>query len=618
MSADRLTQRISSECPPSGIYGFLDEKRPDGTPYFSVSFSDLPISKATQAGLYKGHFLTMTPVQRGTIPHALCGRDILGTAVTGSGKTLAFLVPALEALFRQSWSPLDGLGVLIIEPARELAIQVFETLRSVGRNHGFSAGLIIGGKDVNIEKKKVASMNILVATPGRLLQHFLETPYFSADNLQMLIIDEADRVLDMGFEDTLNSILEYLPQNRQTLLFSATLGKNIQSLARLSLRNPEYINFLSKETGEDTVGTPMKLNQHYTIVTLERKLDLLFSFLRSHTKCKILIFVSSCKQVRFTYEALKKLHPGLPLLELHGQQKQTKRTAVFFTYLERPEAALVATDIAARGLDFPAVDWVIQMDCPEDVNAYIHRVGRTARYKSKGNSLLFLLPSETGFLTYLEAKSIPIKQVKIKAKNTISIRPAIHSFVAADPELKHLAEKCLISYVRSVFLMPKKDVFDVKKLDLDAYADSLGLAGSPQLHFIKKTDENAENPSEVPEKKSKLAKLKDKIKAKKEAKRQEMTEKGGCEDDLIRMKRRDISLQEAGLESDFVSETPVKRVKSDFGREIDDPEALPDLTGLLIERVQRTKSADKERDKQRVKEKKYRKKQREREERIVE
>jgi ATP-dependent RNA helicase DDX10/DBP4 len=456
MAAERLEARIAAQAPPSGVYGFLDEKRPDGSPYFAISFSELPISKPTLAGLFKAHYTTMTPVQRGTIPHALCGRDILGTAVTGSGKTLAFLIPALERLYRERWLPMDGLGVLILEPARELAIQVFETLRAVGRNHGFSAGLVIGGKDVNAEKKKIAGMNILVATPGRLLQHFLETPYFSADNLQMLVIDEADRVLDMGFEESINSILEYLPRNRQSLLFSATLGKNIQTLAKLSLKEPEYINFLAKETGEDTIGTPLKLTQHYTVVELDRKLDLLFSFLRSHTKAKILIFVSSCKQVRFTYEALKMLHPGVPLMELHGKQKQTKRTAVFFSFLERTEAAMIATDIAARGLDFPAVDWVIQMDCPEDVSSYIHRVGRTARYKSKGNSLLFLLPSELHYLTYLEAKGITIKQVNIKAKKTISIKPALHSFVAADPELKHLAEKSLISYARAVFLMPNK------------------------------------------------------------------------------------------------------------------------------------------------------------------
>ena len=319
IQADRLKERILLETPPTGVYGLLDEQNPEGLQYLKLKFAELPLSRYTTMGLQRNEWNDLTPIQRAAIPHALAGRDILGTAQTGSGKTLAFLIPALEKLYREKWNRLDGLGILIIEPVRELAIQVFETIKKLGFKHPFSAGLIIGGKDIKSEQEAINRMNILVCTPGRLLQHLNESPYFNADHLQMLIVDEADRILDMGFEDDMSQIVSYLPSNRQTILFSATLGVGIRSLASLSLKSPEYINVLPKQ---DSLATPMKLLQHYTIVELPHKLDLLFSFIKSHLKCKIIVFFSTCKQVRFTYETFKKIHPGVSIMEIHGKQKQ--------------------------------------------------------------------------------------------------------------------------------------------------------------------------------------------------------------------------------------------------------------------------------------------------------
>ena len=167
----------------------------------------------------------MKDIQRASIMHIMAGRDVLGAAKTGSGKTLAFVIPAIEKLYRMRWCSADGLGVLIISPTRELAIQIFEVLRKVGVKHELSAGLIIGGKDVASEQERICRMSILVCTPGRLLQHMDETPGFDASNLQMLILDEADRILDLGFSATINCIVENLPATRQTVLFSATLSK---------------------------------------------------------------------------------------------------------------------------------------------------------------------------------------------------------------------------------------------------------------------------------------------------------------------------------------------------------------------------------------------------------
>lgn len=194
-----------------------------------------------------------------------------------------------------------------------------------------------GGKDVEYEKKNIHIMNVLICTPGRLLQHMEESVGFSSDNLQVLVLDEADMVLELGFVNTLRAIMKNLPETRQTMLFSATLGKNIQELGRISLKSPEFIflhvtkqienrqmneNQGSSAPISDLYELPSKLEQFYMKVPLEDKLDNLFSFLKSHLKNKILIFFSTCKQVRFAYEAFRKLRLGIPLMELHGRQKQ--------------------------------------------------------------------------------------------------------------------------------------------------------------------------------------------------------------------------------------------------------------------------------------------------------
>ena len=193
-----LERLIAEGAPPRGV-NLLAGKSSEGSQTYASArnFEELPISRATKDALKDCKYARLTAIQRAALPHALCGRDVLGAAKTGSGKTLAFLIPLIESLYRKKWGHLDGLGALIISPTRELALQIFEELRKVGKLHEFSAGLLIGGKDVAEEAVRVGRMNILVATPGRLLQHMDETPDFDASMLQILILDEADRILDM-------------------------------------------------------------------------------------------------------------------------------------------------------------------------------------------------------------------------------------------------------------------------------------------------------------------------------------------------------------------------------------------------------------------------------------
>ncbi|XP_038572786.1 probable ATP-dependent RNA helicase DDX10 [Micropterus salmoides] len=449
----------------------------------AIKFSDFPISKKTLLGLQEAQYRQPTEIQRQTIGFALRGKDVLGAAKTGSGKTLAFLIPVLECLYRQQWSSMDGLGALIISPTRELAYQTFEVLRKVGKNHEFSAGLIIGGKDLKSESERIHRTNIVICTPGRLLQHMDETAAFHASDLHMLVLDEADRILDMGFADTLNAIVENLPTSRQTLLFSATQTKSVKDLARLSLKDPEYVWVHEKAK----FSTPATLEQNYVVCELHQKVNMLYSFIKSHLKKKIIVFFACCKEVQYLFRALCRLRPGMPVLALHGKQQQMKRVEVYNDFLRKQNAVLFATDIAARGLDFPAVNWVLQFDCPEDADTYIHRVGRTARYKEGGEALLLLLPSEEkGMVGQLQEKKVPINKIQVNADKLQNVQQKLEAFLAQEKELKERAQRCFVSYLRSVFLMKNKEVFDVFKLQIQQYAVSLGLAVAPRVRFLNK------------------------------------------------------------------------------------------------------------------------------------
>ncbi|EPS36061.1 hypothetical protein H072_10519 [Dactylellina haptotyla CBS 200.50] len=448
-------------------------------------FSDLPLSRATAAGLDKSHFKVPTDIQRKAIPLALKGRDILGAAKTGSGKTLAFLIPVLEVLYRHKWTPEDGLGALIISPTRELAIQIFEVLRKIGQRHSFSAGLVIGGKNLQDERERLGRMNILVCTPGRMKQHLEQNPDLDTYNLQILVLDEADRILDMGFKDAIDAIVQGIPKDRQTLLFSATQTKNVNDLARLSLKDPEYVAVHESATS----ATPGKLQQHYIITPLPEKLDILWSFIRANVKSKILVFFSSTKQVRFVYETFRQMQPGIPLLHLHGKQKQTARLEITANFSNSKNSCLFATDVVARGLDFPAVDWVIQVDCPEDVDTYIHRVGRTARYERDGRAVLFLCPTEEkGMLARLQGKKVPIEKINVKQNKKQSVQNQLQGICFKDPEIKYLGQKAFTSYSRSVYIRKDREIFDLEKLPLQEFATSLGLPGAPRIKFLKGDD----------------------------------------------------------------------------------------------------------------------------------
>ncbi|XP_059045612.1 probable ATP-dependent RNA helicase DDX10 [Achroia grisella] len=464
------------------------------------TFKDFPLSQKTLKGLKDNNYNTPTEIQREAIGYALQGKDILGAARTGSGKTLAFLVPILEILFCKKWTRLDGVGALVISPTRELAYQIYETLRKVGSLHDFSAGLIIGGQNLKFERKRMDQINILICTPGRLLQHMDENPLFDCSHLQILVLDEADRCLDMGFETTMNAIIENLPPERQTLLFSATQTKSVKDLARLSLSFPTYV---APHEQAATV-TPESLQQSYIVCEIDEKIGILWSFIKNHLKQKVLVFMATCKQVKYTYDLFCKLRPGVSLLALYGTLHQEKREKIYNEFCRKSNVVLFATDLASRGLDFPRVNWVIQMDCPEDVDTYIHRAGRTARGTfGKGEGLLMLLPNEEKIVEDLQKSKIPINKISVDPSKVIAPQRKIEALLSDNTDLKQTAQRAFVNYLKSVFLMKNKDIFNVQLLDTDAYARSLGLIVPPRIRFMhraiksnienKQTDETENN-----------------------------------------------------------------------------------------------------------------------------
>ena len=692
-----LSKRILNELPPTGKYSTLTELAPDmdesklelwEKPY--LKFKDLPISTKTLQGLNSSKYFNLTPIQRCTLPHSLGGRDILGASKTGSGKTLCFLIPILENLYRDGFIKDEGLGALILLPTRELAIQVFEVINKIGKHHNYSVGLVIGGNDYEKEKYVVNNMNILIGTPGRILQHMAESYMFTADNLKILVIDEADRILDEGFEDELIKIINYLPKNRQTLLFSATLTRNLKRLVKIHMRSPEYINIsntdnvlnsieninknelsimkiknddnnnnantnnkniLNNTTNLNDMIIPKNLNQYYTIVEPEERVNVLYSFLKTHKMSKILVFVSSRKQVRYFTEVFKHLKLGMLFLDIHGKQKQGKRYSTFYTFSQkRNSVVLFATDLASRGVDFPAIDWVIQLDPPEDISQYIHRVGRTARYKSDGNSVLFIGQKEMNFVNELELRKIKVTKIKIGANKINNITPVVRSLLSEHTELIEIAEKAISSYVKSINLMANKNVFNIKNIDLGKLALSYGLVSSPEMVVKSKKEveeeieeednkiidkknkkmeeeknlvkENLINTNTENKKKSKLFKLKEKIKLKKLMKQKEkeieenqkekpeeininedIEEKSENSDDAFLSVKKDKKKEktEKTEKSEKIDiKLGQKRKKSKSVEESEDDSEENEFYKKVKNRLEKNKEIDKQKEKERI------------------
>jgi len=434
-------------------------------------------------------FTHMTEIQYRTVMPLLDGRDILGAAKTGSGKTLAFLIPAVELLFKLNFMPRNGTGIIIISPTRELSLQTFGVVRDLMQHHQHTFGIVMGGANRKQEAERLSrGVNLVVATPGRLLDHLQNTPGFISKNLQCLIIDEADRILEIGFEEEMKQIIRILPKKRQTMLFSATQTRKVEDLARLSLKKaPLYVGVDDdKET-----STAEGIEQGYIVVPADKRFLLLFTFLKKNRKKKVMVFFSSCNSVKYHAELLNYI--DIPVLDIHGRQKQQKRTSTFFEFCTAESGILLCTDVAARGLDIPEVDWIVQFDPPDDPKEYIHRVGRTARGSDgRGHALLFLLPEELGFLRYLKHAKVPLNEYDFSKAKISNIQQQLEKLIQKNYFLNKSAKDGYRSYLQAYASHQHKNIFNIESLDLQKVGKGFGFITPPGVNLSVHTSKSGE------------------------------------------------------------------------------------------------------------------------------
>lgn len=341
-----------------------------------------------------------TKIQKEAIPVALQGSDVIGLAETGSGKTGAFALPILQTLLDKP----QRLYALVLTPTRELAFQISEQFEALGASIGIKCAVIVGGIDMMTQSLMLAKKpHIVIATPGRLVDHLENTKGFNLRSLKYLVMDEADRILNMDFEQEVDKILKAIPRERNTLLFSATMTKKVAKLQRASLQNPVKVEVSSKYQTVD------KLQQYYLFIPVKFKDVYLVYILNELAGNSFMVFCSTCANTQRVALMLRNL--GLTAIPLHGQMSQSKRLGALNKFKSKNRSILIATDVASRGLDIPHVDVVLNLDIPTHSKDYIHRVGRTARAGRSGVAITFVSQYDVELyqrIEHLISKKLPL------------------------------------------------------------------------------------------------------------------------------------------------------------------------------------------------------------------
>ncbi len=347
------------------------------------SFTELPLSPSLQRGIADLGYREPTPIQSAAIPVAVGGRDVVGTAQTGTGKTAAFLLPILERLLSD---PPGHTLALILTPTRELALQAEGFVRRLGQHTRLRAAAVYGGVGMNEQTTALRhGVEVVIATPGRLLDH-MGRRHTDFSHLRILVLDEADRMLDMGFLPDVRRILSALPRERQTMLFSATMPREIVQLAHDFLRDPRTVQVGS------TTAAAVGVNHLALPVPASRKVPLLLELLRDETLVSALVFTRTKRRADRVARDL--VAAGVRAAPIHGDRSQAQRVRALEGFREGRERVLVATDLAARGIDVEGVSHVVNLDVPHEPEVYIHRVGRTARAQRRGDAYTLVSPEE--------------------------------------------------------------------------------------------------------------------------------------------------------------------------------------------------------------------------------
>ena len=344
-----------------------------------LKFTEFNFDSRLLEGIEASNYENATPIQEQVIPHILEGKDVLAFAQTGTGKTAAFLLPLINRMLTRGTDP-NGINCMVIVPTRELAVQIAQHLEGLSYFTSVSSIAVYGGGDGNnfVQEKKALSLgaDFVVCTPGKMMAH-IKMGYVKLDSLQYLVLDEADRMLDMGFYDDIMFIINHLPQQRQNLLFSATMPPKIKSMAQKILKDPVEISIAMSKP-------PEKIVQQAYMVYDEQKIPLIQHLLSEKQYRSVLIFCSSKLSVKQLTRELKR--KGIKAGEIHSDLEQDNREEILIQYKSGRLPVLVATDILSRGIDIDNIDLVINFDVPHDGEDYVHRIGRTARAAAEGSA----------------------------------------------------------------------------------------------------------------------------------------------------------------------------------------------------------------------------------------
>jgi ATP-dependent RNA helicase DeaD len=373
-----------------------------------MDFENININKRLQSKVFESGFKDMTPIQEKCIPEILKKKDVVGQAETGSGKTLAFCLPILDMIKSD-----NGLQVLVMTPTRELCIQVTNVFKDFGKNFGIEIVDIYGGVNIIPQIRNIITSNVIVATPGRLLDHICRKT-IDLKKIRFLVLDEIDKMLEMGFIETVEKIIFHLPRDRQTLMFSATISEDVYKIARKHLKNPSIFRIRP-------FVDPDKLNQkYYDIYNQYDKFSLLVHLLKNATPGLAIVFCATRKETDVVAKNLRQ--QGINASEIHGGMNQNKRIMSLDRLKRQETDVLVATDVAARGLDIKDVSHVYNYDVPKTSKEYIHRIGRTARAGKNGDAVTLLTSRDhDNFRRVQSDEKISIEQASFPKFNKVHL-----------------------------------------------------------------------------------------------------------------------------------------------------------------------------------------------------
>ncbi|KAH9702663.1 DEAD-box ATP-dependent RNA helicase 18 [Citrus sinensis] len=490
-------------------------------------FSDLkpPLSERVLEALAEAGFEFCTPVQAATIPLLCSYKDVAVDAATGSGKTLAFVVPLVEILRRASSArkPHQIMG-MIISPTRELSSQIYHVAQPfISTLPDVKSMLLVGGVVVKADVKKIEEegANLLIGTPGRLYDIMERMDVLDFRNLEILVLDEADRLLDMGFQKQISYVISRLPKLRRTGLFSATQTEAVEELSKAGLRNPVRIEASSQQLASSK--TPLGLHLEYLECESDKKPSQLVDLLIKNKSKKIIIYFMACACVDYWGVVLPHLAvlKSLSLIPLHGKMKQTAWEKALASFTSLSSGILLCTDVAARGLDIPGVDCIVQYDPPQDPNVFVHRVGRTARLGRQGSSIVFLSPKEEAYVEFLRISRVPLQERKW-SDDASDVVPEIRSAAKKDRDVMEKGLRAFVSYIHAYKEHHCSYIFRWKELEVGKLAMGYGLLQLPSMSEVK--IHSLSTKGFVPVKDIKLEDIKYKkknLQAKKEAQQQE-------------------------------------------------------------------------------------------------